>query len=58
MPSTLTLNFADYPYLIGKINEAARNEMRTPEMQAMWIIKMYLDANSMRVCGVEEEKAS
>lgn len=38
----LTLDFRDYPEILEKIKAAAKEEMRTPEMQALWILRSWL----------------
>jgi hypothetical protein len=39
----LVINFEGYRELLLAIKENAHNEMRTPEMQVLWILKSLLD---------------
>lgn len=40
---SLVLDFKEYPELHKAIAENARNEMRTPEMQVLWILKSIVE---------------
>jgi hypothetical protein len=43
LTTSITLNFEEYKELFEAIKENAHNEMRTPEMQVLWILKSLLD---------------
>lgn len=42
-PLLLTVDFGPYPELLDRLQEEARAQMRSPEMQAAWLLKAALN---------------